>query len=134
MTPPLLPSGFLELDFFRNLLPLAFVGHLDGAAGTLLQNEDAVALFDERSAEIFASKVVDEADVCLVWADYLAVGDDPDEVVVDLTQVSWQFSEKVVGRDNDVFLVEIDVQVDAIFFVGEVAFEVCAVILCANTQ
>lgn len=110
------------------------MGYLDGAARALLQYVQAVVLACQCGTEVFRAEVVDELHLGLVVAFQLAGGNDPTERVVLLAQIARQRTIKFLSRHLYVLFVEVDAQVDAIFFIYKVRekrFVFCA--FCAQT-
>ena len=94
--------------------------HFDGAASTLLQDVSGVILSFQGSGQVLAAEVVDELHEGLLFAFDLARRDDPAERSSLLAQIAWQFSVKLLARDSDVLVVEVNAHIDLIFFIIKV--------------
>ena len=109
---------FLPFQFQRlgKFLPLAVLWHLQGGTLHLLQGVGGVVLLGESGNEVFRAVVVDEGEGSGLTL-YPGRGDDPTEGVVVLTQITWQLPVEFLSRHFDIFVVEIDFQINVIFII-----------------
>lgn len=111
----------LELKGLGQFLPFAVVGHLQCAAVYLLQHIDGVALGLERGCQVFAAVVVDHLQRGrLAFVINLCGGDQPAEGVVLLGEIARQLAIEFLAWDGDILTIEVDSEVDAVFFIKKV--------------
>jgi hypothetical protein len=86
----------------------------------LTEQIDGIVLSCKGGCEVFAAKIVDELERSLMVTLYLTRGDDPAEGVIDLAEISGKVTVKLLSRDANVLVVEINAQIDVIFIIIKV--------------
>ena len=122
----------LWLLFFHDqrlgqFLPLAFVGHFDGAARFLTEHVGVIIFSGERRRQVLTAEIVDELQLCLVVTFDLCLHDDPAERVVHLPKVSGQFAIEFLSWHLNILIIKINAQVDIILTINKVRVKSFAV-------
>jgi hypothetical protein len=86
----------------------------------LTEQIDGVVLSCKGGCEVFAAKIVDELERSLMVTLYLTRGNDPAEGVIDLAEISRKGAVKLLSRNANILVVEINAQIDVIFIIIKV--------------
>ena len=98
-------------------MPFTVLRHLEGRAAFLFENVNGVILTGVGSGEVLRTVIVDQVERSRFAVFYLGRGDYPAIGLVLLTEIAGQRAIELLTWHFDVFVVEVDAQVDIILII-----------------